>query len=103
MRDGQSVEVYVNGNRSVDDESLARQWALAGAGILLKTPIEQRKEMAEGRLVRLLQEWKVESYPLHAIMPSGRFVPARVRALVNFLSGKFKGVSEELSSIAKTP
>ncbi|HEY8353885.1 MAG TPA: LysR family transcriptional regulator [Methylophilaceae bacterium] len=99
MRDGQSVEVHVNGNRRADDASLARQWALAGAGILLKTPIEQRKEMAEGRLVRLLPEWKVDSYPLHAIMPSGRFVPARVRALVNFLSDKFKGVSEELSRI----
>ena len=32
-RDGQSIEVQVNGDRSVDDASLARQWALAGAGI----------------------------------------------------------------------
>lgn len=96
-RDGQWTEVRVNGDRSVDDASLARQWAIAGAGILLKSPIEQRQEMADGRLVRLLAEWQIDSYPLHALLPSGRFVPARVRALVNFLASKFEDVSDELS------
>src|SRR5690606_32444398 len=81
-RHGQSIEVQVNGDRSVDDASLARQWALAGAGILLKSPIEQRQDMAEGRLVRLLADWQTERYPLNALLPSGRFIPARVRALV---------------------
>jgi DNA-binding transcriptional LysR family regulator len=100
MRDGQSVDVQVNGDRSVDDASLARQWAIAGAGILIKSPIEQRQEMADGRLVRLLTQWTLESYPLHAILPSGRFVPVRVRTLVNFLASKFDGVAQELSEMA---
>jgi DNA-binding transcriptional LysR family regulator len=99
IRDGQSVEVHVNGDRSVDDASLARQWAIAGAGILIKSPIEQRHEMADGRLVRLLAQWQIESYPLHAILPSGRFVPARVRTLVNFLVGKFDTLTDELARI----
>jgi len=47
-RDGQWVEVGVQGDRHVDDASLARQWALAGAGILLKSPLEQIQDMAEG-------------------------------------------------------
>jgi transcriptional regulator, LysR family len=99
IRDGQSVEVHVNGDRSVDDASLARQWAIAGAGILIKSPIEQRHEMTDGRLVRLLAQWQIESYPLHAILPSGRFVPARVRTLVNFLVGKFDTLTDELARI----
>src|SRR5690606_26608819 len=57
-RDGQSVEVHVTGNRTVDDASLARQWAVAGAGILLKSPIESRQELVDGRLVRLLSDWQ---------------------------------------------
>ncbi|WP_299452844.1 LysR family transcriptional regulator [uncultured Pigmentiphaga sp.] len=97
-RDGQTVEVHVDGDRSTDDASLARQWALAGAGILLKTPVEQRQEMADGRLVRLLAQWQIESYPLNALLPSGRFVPARVRALVEFLARKFEGVAAELAT-----
>jgi len=98
-RDGQWTEVRVNGDRSVDDASVARQWAIAGAGILLKSPIEQRREMADGRLVRLLAQWQTESYPLHALLPSARFVPTRVRALVNFLASKFESVSDELSQM----
>jgi DNA-binding transcriptional LysR family regulator len=99
MRDGQSVEVHVTGDRSVDDASLARQWAVAGAGVLIKSPIELRQEMAEGRLVRLLSQWQIESYPLHAILPSGRFVPVRVRTLVSFLASRFESVADELSEM----
>lgn len=97
VRDGQWTEVRVNGDRSVDDASLARQWALAGAGILIKSPVEQREHLADGRLVRLLSEWQLESYPLHALLPSGRFVPMRVRTLVNFLAARFETITEELS------
>lgn len=97
LRDRQWTEVRVSGDRSVDDASLARQWALAGAGILLKSPVEQRHEMASGGLVRLLSDWQTESYPLHALLPSGRFVPRRVKALVDFLAAKFSAVAAELA------
>lgn len=99
IRDGQSIEVHVDGDRSVDDAALARQWALAGAGILIKTPVEQRQDMADGRLVRLLADWQTERYPLNAILPSGRFVPVRVRALVDFLAGHFQRVSGSLAEL----
>ena len=89
-RDGLWSEVRVHGDRTADDASIARQWALAGAGILLKSPVEQREDLAEGRLIRLLADWQTEAYPLHALLPSGRFVPRRVRALVDFLAAKFE-------------
>jgi DNA-binding transcriptional LysR family regulator len=97
LRNRQWTEVRVNGDRSVDDAALARQWALAGAGILLKSPVEQRHEMARGELVQLLPEWQTESYPLHALLPSGRFVPRRVKALVDFLAVKLAEVAAELA------
>jgi DNA-binding transcriptional LysR family regulator len=37
----------------------------------------------------VLPERQTEAYPLHALLPSGRFVPQRVRALVDFLALKF--------------
>src|SRR6201996_56971 len=88
-RDGQWTEVRVNGDRSADDASLAREWALAGAGIVLKSEIDQRRDLASGALVPLLTGWQTEPYPLHALLPSGRFVPNRVRALVDFLVARF--------------
>ncbi|RZL63054.1 MAG: LysR family transcriptional regulator [Variovorax sp.] len=89
FRDGQWTEVRVDGDRTADDASLARQWALAGVGITFKSELDVRQDEAAGALVRLLPEWDTEPYPLHALLPSGRFVPARVRALVDFLALKF--------------
>jgi len=88
-RDGQWTEVRVDGDRSADDASLARQWALAGRGITFKSALDVAQDIADGALVRLLPEWQSEPYPLHALLPSGRFVPARVRALVDFLAARF--------------
>ena len=91
-RDGQWTEVRVDGDRSADDASLAREWALAGNGIILKSEIDQRRDLDSGALVPLLAEWETEPYPLHALLPSGRFVPNRVRALVDFLAARFEAI-----------
>lgn len=88
-RRGEWTEVRVGGDRSVDDASLAREWAVAGAGILLKSVFDVRHDLDAGRLVRLLPDWETEPYPLHALLPSGRFVSGRVRAFVDFLAVKF--------------
>jgi DNA-binding transcriptional LysR family regulator len=85
----QWTEVRVNGDRTVDDASLSRQWAVAGAGILLKSEIDVHEDLANGSLIRLMTDWDTEPYPLHAVLPSGRFIPNRVRAIVNFLALKF--------------
>jgi len=86
---GQWITVRVSGDRVLDDASLAREWAVSGAGIIFMTEIEQRRDLQSGNLVRLLTEWETEPYPLHALLPSGRFVPNRVRALVDFIAGRF--------------
>ncbi|WP_077001744.1 LysR family transcriptional regulator [Variovorax sp. KK3] len=88
-RHGQWTEVRVDGDRIADDASLARQWAVEGRGITLKSMLDVRSDEASGALLRLLPDWDTEPYPLHALLPSGRFVPARVRALVDFLAAKF--------------
>lgn len=88
-RGGQWTEVRVDGDRVADDAALAREWAVAGRGITLKSALDVRQDEASGALVRLLPDWDTESYPLHALLPSGRFVPTRVRALVDFLALKF--------------
>ena len=92
-QNGNWTEVRVNGDRSVDDASLARDWAIAGMGVLLKSAVDLRNHLADGQLVRLLPDWETEPYPLHALLPSGRFVPTRVRALVDFLAQKFAAIA----------
>ena len=92
-QDGQWTTVRVSGDRVVDDASLAREWAVAGAGIILKTELEQKRDLQSGALVPLLTEWQTDPYPLHALLPSGRFLPNRVRALVDFVAERFSALS----------
>lgn len=89
-RDGKWSQVMVDGDRSADDASLVSAWTLAGHGITLRSDLDLRADIATGALQRVLADWDTEPYPLHAIMPSARFVPQRVRALVDFLAAAFE-------------
>jgi len=100
---GQWTEVTVHGDRSVDDASLARDWALAGAGIMLRSELDLLRHLASGELVPLMTDWETEPYPLHALLPSGRFVPRRVRALVDFLVERFEALDAAGAAGLATP
>lgn len=89
VRDGTWTEVQVDGDRSADDAAIVHQWALAGRGLCFKSRLDLVHDLASGALVRLLPEWRGDDYPLHAVLPSRRFVPARVRALVEHLAACF--------------
>lgn len=80
--------VRVNGRRSVDDAEIAHRWALAGHGILYKGELDVRASLARGALVRLFPGLVGDALPLHAVMPSQRFLPQRVRALVDHLAAR---------------
>lgn len=49
--------------------------AFVGAGIIIKLLIDARQELEDGILVALLTGWDREAFPLHALLPSRRFVP----------------------------
>ncbi|MES2936983.1 MAG: LysR family transcriptional regulator [Pseudomonadota bacterium] len=89
-RGGERVEVRVDGDRDADDAAITRQWALAGAGLIYKSELDMLQDIRAGRLVRVLPQWQGEPYALNAVLPSNRFIPARVRALVDFLAERFE-------------
>ncbi|MFZ6772629.1 LysR substrate-binding domain-containing protein [Undibacterium sp. SXout7W] len=96
-KEGKTKVVSVTGDRSMDDAALAREWAIAGAGIILKSGIDIQADVQRGRLNTFLSDWETETYPLHALLPSNRFIPARVRAFVDFLANRFaSGKNESL-------
>jgi DNA-binding transcriptional LysR family regulator len=88
-REGVWTEVRVDGDRTTDDAAIAHQWALAGAGVIYKSRLDVAHDLRAGRLVPLLDSWRGESYPLNAVLPGSRFVPQRVKRLVDFLASRF--------------
>lgn len=83
------LEVPVSGSRCVDDGALAHAWALAGGGIVYKSGLDVAQSLQSGALQALFPDWHGQAYQLHAVLPGRRFIPARVRALCDFLEQQF--------------
>jgi DNA-binding transcriptional LysR family regulator len=67
IRDGISTSVQVRGDRTSDDGEIVRRWAVAGYGIAYKSALDVIRDVREGRLIRLCEEWETEAAPLHLI------------------------------------
>lgn len=80
------VDVTVHGRRTADDGGIAHQWALEGRGLTYKSSLDIRASLASGALIDALPEWVGRPMPLHALMPSQRFLPQRVKVLIDHLA-----------------
>lgn len=70
-----------------DDESMLRA-ALQGVGLIKYLDVCVREELESGQLVRVLQPW-CQSFPgFYLYAPTRAQMPARVRALIDFLVEK---------------
>ncbi|KAF0814498.1 HTH-type transcriptional regulator DmlR [Andreprevotia sp. IGB-42] len=84
-----AITVPVSGNRCADDSALVRQWALEGAGIVYKSALDVAPDIAAGRLLALLPGYLGDAVSLFAVYPGAKHLPLRVRALLDFLIGRF--------------
>jgi len=94
-RGADTVAVPVEAALSADDGAIAHDWALAGAGIAYKSALDIHAHLRSGALVALLPDWVGQRYALSAVLPSNRFIPARVRALVDHLAARFESLGAE--------
>src|SRR5450830_1829183 len=86
---GQTVTVPVRGALRCNDASVALDWALQGQGVVYQSALQLAGALADGRLQRVLPHWLGAPAPLYAVLPSNRFVPPRVTALVEALAELF--------------
>lgn len=62
------------------------QAALAGLGVTLQPQFLVQNELASGRLVAALDDYRGPPLGVYAVLPSHRHVPQRVRALIEHLA-----------------
>lgn len=71
--------------RVSNEMNTAVAMAKAGLGILFCPQTQCWRELESGELVRLLPEWETPAREVYAVWPQQRFLPARVRALLDHL------------------
>jgi DNA-binding transcriptional LysR family regulator len=82
------TEVPIYGRLHVNNAMLRRDAARAGAGILRCADFLVEEDFANGRLVRLLPEYRPAGSELHAVSPAYRAGTPRVRTLVSHLAAQ---------------
>jgi DNA-binding transcriptional LysR family regulator len=69
------------------DATLAvREAVRHGAGLSVLPDYVVAEDVASGRLIQVLPQWRLPSGGIHAVFPATRFRPAKVRAFVDLLA-----------------
>ena len=84
----------------VDERGFLREAAVDGQGIVMLPGALVARELADGRLVRVLDEFQQIDLTVHALHPPRRHVPASVRAFLDHLTESFRSAPWERSSRA---
>jgi DNA-binding transcriptional LysR family regulator len=98
---GSEVETFtvpLERARETNDGALAREWAVGGHGIVMKSVWDIGADLRAGRLHILMPEWRSADVPVHALYQRSRYMAPRVRALLDFLIERFDTVAGDLEA-----
>ncbi len=56
----------------------------SGLGVAVLPQWLIRDDLVSGELVRVLPKWKAEDLPVHVVYAGACFLPARIRAFIDF-------------------
>lgn len=87
---GGPYEVEVDGRFRANNSEAVREAILAGLGIGVVPVWLLADETERARLQTVLADYEPARLPINAVYPSRRFVPHKVRAMVEFLGAEFR-------------
>lgn len=88
---GKPHPVKVRGTLHTNNGDTARAAALGGLGIIWQPTFLIGADLAAGRLLPLLPDYRMPDIDILAVYPSRRHLSAKVRAMVDFLVQEFAG------------
>jgi DNA-binding transcriptional LysR family regulator len=99
-RDGETAlfSAPLERSRQTNDGSLAREWAIEGRGVVMKSIWDIGADLQAGRLKLLLPEWRTPDVPVNALFQRTPYMAPRVRTLLDFLAQRFAEASEDLAA-----
>ncbi|WP_165223382.1 LysR family transcriptional regulator [Affinirhizobium pseudoryzae] len=81
-KDGNAVQIDVQGSITLDESSLVRIAAQNGVGLGYVMEADVREDIAAGRLVRVLEDWTPALAPLALYYPGRKNPPAAFTAFI---------------------
>lgn len=91
QRRDDTVAVGVTGPLRSNNALALHDACMRGLGIALLPRFALSGDFAAGRLQAVLPQWATEEQGIYAIYPGYRFIPAKVRALVDYFAEKLAG------------
>ncbi len=83
---GQTETVRIKPSIHANNGDILGKLAVQGYGIIMQPSFVVEEDIAAGRLVRILTDWNVDGLNLYVIYLSRKFLSAKVRAFVDYLS-----------------
>ncbi len=86
---GESVTVRLRGPLRAGNGDVLAGAALRGLGIAVQPTFIVGDAVRRGELQRILSDWELPDAAIYAVYPAGRAVPAKTRALIDFLAARY--------------
>jgi len=85
QRQDEQVQVHGRYALAVDDGNACLAAGLAGLGIIWLPEYMVRTHLANGELLPLLQDWRLDEMPLYLAFPPNRHVSAKLRVFIDWV------------------
>jgi DNA-binding transcriptional LysR family regulator len=99
-KDGQALQIDVDGPITLDEASLTRMAALEGVGIGFFMASDVREDIEAGRLVQLLEDWTPPLVPLCLYYPNRRDPSAAFGAFIS-LARRLAAATDDINIAAR--
>jgi LysR family transcriptional regulator for bpeEF and oprC len=84
-RDGERIELSVEGPVAANDGEAYMAAGLAGLGVFQAVLLDIAEALAAGRVRRVLADWRIDPLPVFVMYPRNRHLSAKVRAFVDWV------------------
>ena len=89
---GRTLQVPVHSRLGFNHLAPAIEACAAGMGFGLFFSYQVQQHLADGRLQMVLEDFELPPLPANVIYPNARLLPARTRALVDWMKREFEGI-----------
>jgi DNA-binding transcriptional LysR family regulator len=86
---GELTHLRPRGRLDCSDGQVLHDWCLSGMGIAWRSTWEVEREVAEGQLVALLEEFAAPPNGIYAVFPQRKHLPLRVRLWIDYIKHSY--------------